>query len=84
MFLSRDKIKVKITGRAGLKYVAGKKNMLINSEMLSGNSFDMVVYSNSISKWQPPYEHEEISSADKQQIINNIKTKLRHVRIDWQ
>ena len=84
MWFKRKNCRVKLTGRAGLLYEEGNRSMLVDSEMLAGKDFDMVIYSESIKQWQPPHETEPISDADRDRIRNNISRELSGSRIDWQ
>ncbi len=37
----------------------------------------MVIYTNSIKAWQPPFEQDEIDATKKAQIIDNIRRAFR-------
>ncbi len=69
------RFKVKLKGRAGGLYIEGKKKMKINSEMLVGPT-DIVIYTDSINSWEPPFDKERFSDEDKSRIIENIKNDL--------
>jgi len=84
MWFKPKAFKVKLTGRAGLIYQEGGKTMNIDSEMLAGPDSDMVIYLDSISKWNPPHENELISVERKEQIKANLLKELSNIRIEWQ
>lgn len=84
MWFKRRSYRVKLTGRAGLIYSEGSKSMVLDSEMLGGHKFDMVIFTGSIKAWQPPNESEQISQEDKIRIKGNITKELGNLRIDWQ
>jgi hypothetical protein len=67
---------VRILGRAGLTYREGERQLLVNSELLTTPS-GMVIYTNSIKAWQPPFEQDEIDATKKAQIIDNIRRAFR-------
>ena len=50
--------------------------MKIDSEVLQGPS-GMVVYTDSIVKWQPPHENEEVDDTSRSRITENIKSAFR-------
>ena len=54
------KYKVKLEGRAGATYIEGKKKMRIDSEMLTGPT-DIVIYTNRINSWEPPFDKEKLT-----------------------
>ena len=76
--------KVKLTGRAGLIYSEGKKRMRVDSELLGARNADMVIWSSSIEKWEPPHEAERVSLEDKLRIRENISKSLKRLRVIWQ
>lgn len=76
MFFNRKNFSVKVTGRAGLIYKEGKKLVKIDSEMLTGPDFDIVVYKNSFKRWEPPFEGDIINDIEKDRIIGNVKSDL--------
>jgi hypothetical protein len=74
--------RVSLKGRAGMLYREGKKRMEIDSEMLFGEH-DIVVYTDSIRRWLPPHDGEEITSAERERIRKNVAWALRSLRIEW-
>ena len=75
---------VKLTGRAGLVYSEGSRSMLIDSELLTGPEFDVVVFADSLKNWEAPFHIEPVSEADVSRIRANISEALSNMRIDWQ
>lgn len=84
MLLNQNKYRVKLKGRAGLIYKENDKSMLIDSEMLTGQNFDIVIYYSSIKAWEIPHEKELVSEDDKAKIRENITSALNKLRIDWE
>ena len=82
--MRQEGFKVKMHGRAGIEYVEGGKTMMIDSEMLAGPDFDLVIYRDSMCNWEPPDDMEEVTPELRSQIQENIRNALRNVRIDWQ
>lgn len=76
MFDKKNSFKLKLTGRAGLIYEEEGKIMHVDSEMLVGPSFDIVIYESSIQFWDPPFEFETLNDEEKKRILKNIKSKL--------
>ena len=75
--------KAEPTGRAGLEYAENDRKVFIDSEMLVGHEFDMVVYLESIVGWDVP-RGEPVSAMDKARIRSNIAEAFKSQRIDWQ
>ena len=69
---STDGYSVEVLGRTGIIYSEGSKVMRIDSEVLAGPS-GMVVYTDSINRWDPPYSETELSAVQKSRIVENIK-----------
>lgn len=67
---------VEVLGRTGLLYSEGPRTMKIDSEVLQGPS-GMVVYADSIVKWQSPHEDNEVDGACRNRIVDNIKEAFR-------
>jgi hypothetical protein len=84
MWFKRKPFQVKLTGRAGIVYREGDRSMQVDSEMLVGPRFDMVVFTDSIKAWEPPDECVPVSEEDKARIRANITKELNNLRIDWQ
>ena len=85
MFWKKDSFKLKIKGRAGLIYSESGKVLKIDSEMLTGPEYDMVVYASSISHWEHPHDSELLSDPEKQRVKINILSKLAEskIKVDW-
>jgi hypothetical protein len=83
MFL-RKEYSVRLTGRAGLIYSEGPKTMRIDSELLTGPEFDIVIYRDSIRSWDARSDQELLSESDIGRIEANISASLSKMRIDWQ
>ena len=84
MFRHSNNYSVKLTGRAGLVYSEGSKHMFVDSELLAGPTFDIVVFGDSIKSWAPPHQSEAISAEDVLRIRGNIAEALNSMRVDWQ
>ncbi|UCH40810.1 MAG: hypothetical protein JSU67_03700 [Gammaproteobacteria bacterium] len=85
MFFRKDCYKVKLRGRSGVVYEEGGKTVQIEAEMLAGE-IDMVIYFDSISSWQPPYENEAIPLDEKNRIKENVTVALKEkgLAIEWE
>ena len=84
IFRRKRGISVELDGRAGLLYRDGAHSLSIDSEMLAGGEYDLVAYRESIGSWDSPFDSEELSEGDREQVIENITKELRGYRIDWQ
>jgi hypothetical protein len=71
MFFNKRSFKVKLTGRAGLLYQEGEKSVEIDSEMLNGANYDIVIYKESIEKWN---DGLAVDSDEKDRILQNLKS----------
>jgi hypothetical protein len=67
---------VEVLGRTGLLYSEDARTMKIDSEVLQGPS-GLVVYTDSIVKWQPPNENDEVDDMSRSRIVENIKGAFR-------
>lgn len=74
--------RVRLLGRAGMRYREGKKTMAIDSEMLVGE-FDYVVYTDSIRAWLPPHDAEIVTPEEKERIRKNVAWALRSMKVEW-
>ena len=84
MMFNKKGYKVKLLGRAGIMYQEGDKSLIIDSELLPGAKYDIVIYKDSIKQWQPPHTEDKISEDERTRIKNNVMTSLRRMRVDWQ
>jgi hypothetical protein len=80
---SDEGFSVEVLGRTGLLYSEGDRSLRVNSEVLAGPA-GMAVYSRSIRNWSEPHEHEEIDTAKRETIMDNIRRafRFRGVEID--
>ncbi|HET7462843.1 MAG TPA: Imm74 family immunity protein [Longimicrobium sp.] len=62
-------------GRTALRYSEGERTMLVKGEALAAGE-GWVVYTNSIERWDPPFQGEEISPEKQVRIAENIRTAL--------
>ena len=67
---------VQVQGRSGLLYGEGERRLLVGSELLAGPR-GLVIYTDAIKAWQPPFQQEEIEAAKKAQTIDNIRRAFR-------
>ena len=81
--MRNSKIKVKIKGKTGILYYENEKKMSVDSELIF-NPAGVTVYSETIQKWDPPYDIEILNSIEKKRISNNIKQELENMgyRVD--
>lgn len=80
----RRPYRVRVKGRAGLTYEEGNRKVTLDSEMLAGGDFDMVVYLASMEAWDPPDDATRLSQEDVSRIKKNVTSELWKYRIDWQ
>jgi hypothetical protein len=80
MHFSKKNYKIKITGRAGLIYQENGKSLEVDSEMLAGPTYDIVIYRASILGWSPPDDAEFLSDSEKASILQNIKTHFEAMK----
>jgi hypothetical protein len=73
---SDEGFSVEVLGRAGLLYTEGSKTLDIDSEILAGPS-GLVIYTNSIRSWNPPYDTETIDESKRDAIVDNIRRAFR-------
>ena len=67
---------------AGMTYKEGEKVLKIDSEMLVGK-FDHAIYWSKVTHWDPPFDSEALSEAEKTRIRANLEKELKSLRIDW-
>src|SRR5262245_59271710 len=73
---SDEGFSVEVLGRTGVLYSEGRKILKINSEVLAGPA-GLVIYTNSIIRWEPPDEDELVDTAKRQAIVENIRRAFR-------
>jgi hypothetical protein len=65
---------IEVLGRVGMRYRQGGRSVLIDSEVLALKG--IAIAKKSIRFWEPPYDREPMSEAEKAIIINNIREAL--------
>lgn len=73
---------VKIDTKNSLRYKEERHELIIEIEILL-DRYDFVIYTSSITHWQPPYENEVIAKEKKQQIIQRICDALDFLEIKY-
>ena len=58
-------------GRDEIVYVKGGHRIYINSELQNGN-IERIIYTTSIRNWQPPFENDPITEAEKTLILQTL------------
>lgn len=67
---------IKITGTSSyIRVQINDRTVRIDGEMLVGG---FLAYSDSIKKWEPPYEHEKIDDQMKQGIIETVQKETEN------
>jgi hypothetical protein len=84
MSLRRKDYKVRLTGRAGIEYQEGPRRMMIDSELLSGPTYDVVIYIDSMRRWAVPYDGDVLTPDDIVRFRSSIGEALKHLEIDGQ
>lgn len=72
LYESSSGFSVEVLGQTGLTYREDDHEMFVDSEVLAGPA-GMVVYRDTISRWNPPHDGEIISDANRERILQNIK-----------
>jgi Immunity protein 74 len=72
-------------GRGELQYVEGNHSVFIDSEGVMGPARDIVVYADSLRKWDPPYESEIVDDANRERIFCNVERALASegIKVDF-
>jgi len=84
LLTSKPRISVSIRGRGGMVYGEGSRKMRIRCEWLVGPTHDITVDAASIVCWEPPFEREEVTYADRKRICANISHALGGYKIAWE
>jgi hypothetical protein len=63
-------------GHTGLRYTEDGRSMFVDSEMLARPN-GIVVYRESISRWNPPHESQTLSEGDCERVLASIVAALR-------
>jgi len=84
MLFRKRVYKVKLKGRSGVEYSEGKKKIFIGSEFMAGSN-GIVIYSDSLKAWQPPYENDKLSINEIERIKHNITEDLKGhgIPVEW-
>ena len=61
------------SGRDTFEYHEGARRLEVLAEMLVGQP-ERVLYTSSIKAWLPPHQHEALTEADRERILDNVKT----------
>jgi len=72
---------ITLLDRTGLRYTEGDRSMSVDSEMLARPN-SIAVYQESISRWDPPYESDALSEADRERVLASIIAALRLQGLD--
>jgi Immunity protein 74 len=72
---SDEGFSVEVLGRTGIEYCEGGKSMSVDSEVLA-TGHGIAVFRNSIKGWRSPHEKEQITSAERQRILENIRRAI--------
>jgi hypothetical protein len=70
--IDMEAFSVEVLGRTGLRYVENGKSMFVDSEVLATPGA-LVVYSNTITNWEPPDEFDPLDADERTRILNNIR-----------
>ena len=73
---SDEGFSVEVLDRTGLLYTEGSRSLDIDSEVLAGPSA-LVIYTDSISSWNPPHDDETIDRCKRDAIVENIRRAFR-------
>jgi hypothetical protein len=75
---SDEGFSVEVLGRTGILYKEGDRTMSVYSELLApGTPCGIAVWTNSIQKWNPPHDVEEIDTTKRTAILENIRRAIR-------
>lgn len=83
MWFNRKKYRVKLQGRAGLIYEENGRSMFVDSEMLAGPDFDIVIYMDNIKPCDQLDDIGLVNEEEMTRIKGNITKYLSRFRIDW-
>ena len=81
LYESSDGYSVEVLGRTGLRYREGPRTMFVDSEVLA-RPRGIVIYTRTISSWDPPHETEELPEDARRRVLDNILAALRSQAID--
>ena len=63
---------VEVLGRTGLRYSEGARTAFVDSEVLAEPGA-ILVYRDSMKRWDPPNQSDVLDDSDRERIIENIK-----------
>lgn len=75
MVSSDEGFSVEVLGRTGIVYREGDKAMFVDSEVLATGR-GIAVFGNSIKGWRLPHEREQVTIAERQRILENIRRAI--------
>ena len=67
---------VEVLGRTSLLHTEDVRKMKIDSEVLQGPS-GLIAYVDSIIRWLPPHEADEVDDACRNRIVQNLEDAFR-------
>jgi len=73
---SDEGFSVEVLGRTGVRYSEGGRTLRVDSEVLAGPA-GLVIYTASITQWNPPHESEAVDESKRQVIVDNIRRAFR-------
>jgi hypothetical protein len=74
---SESGFSVEILGRTGMEYRESDKVMFIDSEILMTDVPTVAIWKDHIRGWKPPYEKQQVSEAERTEILKNICAALK-------
>lgn len=82
--VQQESSRVKLRGRSGVEYAEGNRKLNIGSEFLSGDA-GIVIYSDSITSWDPPHDNESLAESDLVRIKANVLVDLgnQKIKAEW-
>jgi hypothetical protein len=85
MFEKTRPFKVKLRGRSGIEYIENKRRAIFVSEFMSSEDPGIVIYSDDLITWEPPFDTEDLSSDDLERIKSNVVEYLKAKKIiaEW-
>lgn len=72
LYKSSEGFSVEVLGQTGLCYTEFNKSMFIDSELLLPPAA-VLIYQDTISRWDSPNENLVVSSEDRSRILANIR-----------
>jgi len=75
VYACSDGYSVEILGRTGLVYREQERCAFVDSEVLMPPA-GILVYQDTICRWEPPHEHQVLGPAERARILSNILTVL--------